>query len=169
MLQLAARELFVRFAREGLPDISGAMSEYLAGGGKSSAKTSPAMAEPSAASTPFMPADVWARLAATVQLEAARSRNEQALNPDSVLLRPDPLLAPKKSPVRREKEDFDLSSPSRVILVACLAMVVGIVLTLWISTRPAPRRASSATAPASSLRAPATVTPASAATQRVNP
>src|SRR5262245_25227801 len=35
-----------------------------------------------------MPADVWTRLAAAVQVEAARSSHSSAINPDSVLLRP---------------------------------------------------------------------------------
>ena len=63
-----------------------------------------------------MPADVWARLAAAVQVEAAKSSHSSALNPDSVLLRPDPMLAPKKAKAR-EADDFDLASPSRLFML----------------------------------------------------
>jgi hypothetical protein len=84
-----------------------------------------------------MPADVWARLAAAVQIEAARSTNSKALNPDSVLLRPDPLLAPKKAAPRRESEPYELTSPSRLITAGVVMLLAGLIVTVYILTRPA--------------------------------
>jgi hypothetical protein len=88
-----------------------------------------------------MPADLWARIAAAVQVEAARSANDKALNPDSTLLRPDPILAPRKRTARHEREDFDLSSPGRLMILIALAVVLGVAATIWISTRPGPSAA----------------------------
>ena len=86
-----------------------------------------------------MPAEVWARVAAAVQIQAARSAGSPGLNPDHVLLSPDPLLAPKK--IQRETDFFeglDLSPASRFVVATVVALVIGIALTLYISTRKQP-------------------------------
>jgi hypothetical protein len=87
-----------------------------------------------------MPADVWARIAAAVQIEAARSTNAKALNPDSVLLRPDPLLAPKKASPRRDADTFEFTSPGRLVAGGFVVLLVGLIVTLYILTRPAATR-----------------------------
>ena len=97
-------------------------------------------AVPEAATLTAMPADVWARLSAAIQLEAARLTKSAggvaALNPDSVLLSPDPLLAPKKSSWMDDSEAFDLSPPSRFMLASAIALMIGVALTIYILTRP---------------------------------
>jgi hypothetical protein len=117
----AVRKEFAQYARDGAGDVTGAMERSLGAG---------------SGDTP-MPADMWARLAAAVQVEAAKSRNAAAIHPDSVLLKPDPMLAPSKAGRKRQKEEFDLASPSRLIMVGGLAILVGVVLTVYILTRPA--------------------------------
>jgi hypothetical protein len=125
-----------------------------------------------------MPADVWARLTAAVQVDAARSLGSRAVNPDSVLLSPDPLLAPKKQ-AGPDDDAFDLSPPSRFLLATAIAVCVGIALTVYIVSRngtpsgpttypvPASSRGAIGTAPAgapmatapSAATAPSTSTP----------
>jgi hypothetical protein len=82
-----------------------------------------------------MPADLWARLVATVQIEAARSANTRAINPDSVLLSPDPLLAPKKSLAPDDADGFDLAPSTRFLLAALLAILIAITVTIYFLTR----------------------------------
>lgn len=98
-----------------------------------------------------MPADTWARLAAAVQIEAARTGGAKALNPDHVLLSPDPLLAPKKAPRDADLlEGLNLSPASLFMIATITAMVLGVLLTVYIITRP------------SALKAPTTTTSAPA-------
>jgi hypothetical protein len=77
---------------------------------------------------------VWARLTAAIQVDAARSLGSRAVNPDSVLLSPDPLLAPKKQ-AGPDDDAFDLSPPSRFLLATAIAVCVGIALTVYIVSR----------------------------------
>jgi hypothetical protein len=92
-----------------------------------------------AASAEAMPADIWARLAAGVQIEAAKSGASKALNPESVLLSPDPLLAPKKrNPIDELPDGLNLSPTSRFVLAVAIAMVVGISFSLYYCTRTVP-------------------------------
>ncbi len=95
-----------------------------------------------------MPADVWARLSAAIQIEAAKSTVGSALNPNS-LLSPDPLLAPRRASILDDSEAFDLSPPSRFMLASAIAILIGIALTIYILTRPSPPP--STTQPASTL------------------
>lgn len=82
-----------------------------------------------------MPAATWARLYGAAQLEAVRFDKGKSLNPDSVLLSPDPLLAPKKT-VRGEDGDALERHPAHFfVLSAAAALVLGIVLTVLISSR----------------------------------
>jgi hypothetical protein len=112
--------------------------------------------EPDPSTTrPVMPADVWARLAATVQLEASRSNHAQALHPDSDLLQPDPILAPKKGRPRAEPPEFDVSSPGRLFMFVGAAVFVGFALTVYIVTRRA-NHSPAATSPAATAPAPTT-------------
>ncbi len=171
LLQQTARTLFGQYAKDALPDIPGSMARALEqGGGTNGVAVNGAAVNGSAAggggggADVPMPADVWARLAATVQIEAAQSSNSKALNPDSVLLRPDPLLAPKKAAPRDDHGNFDLASPSRLMFAGGIAVLVGIVITIYIIARPSPVQkpvphVSGSTMPAS---APATTMPTSA-------
>ena len=139
-LQTGVRGVFPDFAKDAGMNVAGAMESAVGGAGAAVG-----------GGQEFMPADVWARLAAAVQLTAAQVRPAEgthALNPDSVLLSPDPLLAPKKPAVF---EDDDLPAPSRFLVTSVIAVVLGVVLSVYILTRPA---AQPATRPAS---APATV------------
>ena len=137
-LQRTAREVFCEVARDVVVDVAAAMEKALTAAAAPGAGGAAAV---NAAEAP-MPADVWARLAAAVQVEAARSSHAQALNPDSVLLQPDPMLAPKKTRPRGDDAEFDVSSPARLMMLLGGAVLVGLVVTLYIMTRPgAPRAA----------------------------
>jgi hypothetical protein len=135
----ATRAAFVAYAQDPGIEPAGAVEKEL--GGK--------VVEGAA-----MPADVWARLTAAVQVDAARSLGSKALNPDSVLLSPDPLLAPKKQ-AGVDDDAFDLSPPSRFLLATGIAVLVGVMLTIYIVTRgpsgpvtyPVPGTAASGSAP----------------------
>ena len=147
-LQQKTRELFSQVARGAVPDIPAALERAIMNGG-------PISSLPAPTETP-MPADVWARLAAAIQLEAAHSSHSQALNPDSVLLRPDPLLVPKKTKPADTGEDFDVSSPSRVVFALGTILVLALLITVYILTRPAPQRpATQPAAPATRSQTPA--------------
>jgi hypothetical protein len=152
-LQRAAGSVFQEFAKDVFLDVPSAMEQAL---GNAPPPGDAPDSAPAAASV--MPADVWARLAAAVQLEASRSDHAQALHPDSDLLKPDPILAPKKGRPRAEPPDFDVSSPGRLFMFVGAAVFVGLALTVYIMTRPS-NRPPSATSPA-----PASA-PASAATR----
>jgi hypothetical protein len=114
----ATRAAFAAYAQDQALDPVGAIEKELGGAG---------------AEMP-MPADVWARLTAAIQVDAARSLGSRAVNPDSVLLSPDPLLAPKKQ-AGPDDDAFDLSPPSRFLLATAIAVCVGIALTVYIVSR----------------------------------
>ena len=130
-LQKGVRGVFAEFAKDSGMNVVGAMEKAVGGGPASGGGT---------ATQEFMPADVWARLAAAVQLTAAQVRPAEggthALNPDSVLLSPDPLLAPKKP---APFEEGDLPAPSRFMVTSVIAVVLGVVLSIYILTRPSAR------------------------------
>ena len=91
---------------------------------------------PQAASLEPMSAATWARLAAAVQIEAAKLPGAKALNPDSVLLFPDPLLAPRKPKPHLDQFDpLDLSPTSRFVTGALIALVLGLAVTIYLTTR----------------------------------
>ncbi len=103
-----------------------------------------------------MPADVWARLSAGVQIEAARhggGRGGVGINPESVLLNPDPLLAPRKGVQQEDPQAAPHLTPTRFVLVAGLAVVLGVAVTIYLATRNskpprhAPSMTTTATAP----------------------
>ncbi len=92
----------------------------------------PSLSEP-------MPAATWARLTAGVQVEAAKSGASKALNPESVLLTADPLLAPKKHVSKDDPMDgMNMSPVSRFVLAVAVALVIGISLSLYYCTRTVP-------------------------------
>jgi len=128
-LQSTARKLFRDFSADPHLDVPAAMRTALA-------TSSGAAGSAADADTP-MPADAWARLAAAVQFEAASSAKSGALHPDSVLLQPDPLLAPKKTKPRADDTPFDVASPSRLITLLAVVLLAGLLITLYILTRPA--------------------------------
>jgi hypothetical protein len=130
LLQRSTRTLFARFIEDPALDVPAHLETLL--------NLDPTL--PSSAPVP-MPADVWARLAAAVQVEAAKSNASLAINPDSVLLSPDPLLAPKRPGAGDEPDGFDLSSPSRFVLACVIAIFIGITLSIYILTRPTTRAA----------------------------
>jgi len=82
-----------------------------------------------------MPADIWARLVAAIQVEAARLSHSKGINPDSVLLSPDPLLAPKKPGAPDPIEGLGLLPEYRFFFAAAIAIIVAIVLTIYLLTR----------------------------------
>jgi hypothetical protein len=151
LLEQALREAFRAAAKGTVTDMPGAVEQHLTG------NDTQTEAQPAA-----MPADVWARLAAAVQVEAAASSHDAALHPDSVLLRPDPMLAPKKGRGRVERSDFDLTTPKRFWTVVGLAVLLGVIMTVYLLTRPAdpvgrggagsPATTQSATTPVSTQR-----------------
>ncbi len=136
-LQESARAVFRDFSGEKIRDIPAALEKSLSGVPAQTGAPPAAEQNPEAPGA-VMPADVWARLSAAVQIEAASSADSRAINSDSVLLRPDPLLAPKKSKPR-EEEDFDLTSPSRLFTLLGAVLLVGVLVTVYIMTRPASR------------------------------
>jgi hypothetical protein len=95
-------------------------------------ESAPADAEPIA-----MPADVWARVAAAVQMDAAASADAQALPAESELLKPDPMLAPKKRKARDQEESFDVASPRRLLVMLAVVLLAGVAVTLYIVMRGA--------------------------------
>ena len=126
----AARELFAKYAKEGVRDVGRAMEAAI---GNAAAATPAAEGE-----APVMPADVWARVAAAVQQEGAKSSITTALHPESVLLKPDPLLAPrKKSSAKQAREEFDLGSPSGLLVAGVVVVLIGAAVTAYVMTRPA--------------------------------
>jgi hypothetical protein len=133
-LQKSVRTLFPDFVKDSSLNLSAAMEVTL------TPPASPLTANATPLTPQYMPADVWARLAAAIQLTAATSiptTGTHALNPDSVLLSPDPLLAPKKP---APFDDDDVPAPSRFLFASTIALVIGIALTIYILTRPAARR-----------------------------
>ncbi|HEY4328624.1 MAG TPA: hypothetical protein VGN88_02720 [Phycisphaerae bacterium] len=143
ILAQSARETFKQFAADSIFDIPAAFEKSLT---KIPGKSGPS---PEVAQT-AMPADVWARLAAAVQLEAASSAHATALNPDSVLLKPDPLLAPKKSRHRSTlPEEFNVTTPKRLATLLLFTLAVGIVITIYILTRQSPKTHPNSPNPAS--------------------
>ena len=152
-LQQKSRDLFAQVARGASPDIPSALEKAIANGRETASLPPPPDAP--------MPADVWARLAAAVQLEAARSSHSQALNPDSVLLRPDPLLAPKITKPSEGGEDFDVSSPSRMVFALGTVLLAGLLITVYIITRPPPQRPATHPAAPASRSQPGASNPAS--------
>jgi hypothetical protein len=143
-LQKSVRTLFAGFVKDTSLNLPAAMEVTLA------PPASPLTPNPTPVAPEFMPADVWARLAAAIQLTAATSiptTGTHALNPDSVLLSPDPLLAPKKP---APFDDDDIPAPSRFLFASTVALLIGVALTIYILTRPAARHPAtrSATEPA---------------------
>ncbi len=126
ILVKAAREAFAAYAADAAIDPVAAIQKQLP------------PAPPGATVAPVaMPADIWARLTGAIQVDAAQSLGSRALNPDSVLLSPDPLLAPKKQS-GPDDDAFDLSPPSRFLLATAIAVCIGIALTIYIVSRGSP-------------------------------
>ncbi len=82
-----------------------------------------------------MPAATWARLVGAAQLEAVRAGKGKALNPDSVLLSPDPLLAPKKMVRPDDGDVFEQHPKHFFVMIAVGMLVLGIAVTVLISSR----------------------------------
>ncbi len=83
-----------------------------------------------------MPADVWARLAAAIQIEAATlgGAHEQSM------LAYDPLLAPRKKPAGPDDnmEGLNLSPWTRFVIATTIVLFIGIVATIILTTHHAP-------------------------------
>ena len=134
MLQRLVRQAFASFA-EGT--LAGAVPAAL------EAELDKAGVVATAGPDAVMPADVWARLTAAVQIAAARmgaaggaAGSGKGINPESVLLLADPLLAPKKNTTVEDPfEALNLSPPSRFMLASGIAIVLGLGLSIYIMSR----------------------------------
>jgi hypothetical protein len=116
-------------------------------------ETAPGLGDVLAADT-TMPADVWARVTAAVQTEAAKSAHAEALHAESELLKPDPMLAPKKRRVRdEEEEEFELSTPRKVVLGIAAVVVAGGLITAYVMRTEPPAETQPATGPAAGTQA----------------
>jgi hypothetical protein len=80
-----------------------------------------------------MPADVWARVTAAIQLEASRTGGASSLAEGHILLKPDPLLAPKK--IKRTAVRAGMAPMYRFILAAAIVVVLAVSLTVYIMRR----------------------------------
>ena len=89
------------------------------------------MAAPAIASV-AMPADTWARLAAAVQIEAARLGGAA----EQSMLAYDPLLAPQKrsAPGEDPMEGLNLSPWSRFVIATAIVLIIGIVATIMLTS-----------------------------------
>ena len=103
------RQAFGLAVQDEYLDVAGAIEKQLPGAGQVDAGAGIAgggeaglavavLAAPVEA--PTMPADVWGAFGGGGAVGAARSKNAGALSPDSQLLQPDPMPAPKKSKPR---------------------------------------------------------------------
>lgn len=94
-----------------------------------------------------MPADVWARLAAAIQIEAATlgGADEQSM------LAYDPLLAPRKKQSGSDDsvEGLNLSPWTRFVIATTIVLFIGIVATIILTTHHAPATTQAAGATAS--------------------
>ncbi len=101
-----------------------------------------------------MPADVWARLAAAIQIEAATlgGADEQSM------LAYDPLLAPrkKKSGLEDNIEGLNLSPWTRFVIATAIVLFIGIVATIILTTHHDKSTTPAAKAKASPSTSPAT-------------
>jgi hypothetical protein len=160
-LHAAIRAAFEAVEKDPAQDAWHAMQQALGARGITSPPSAAPVEADAPSTPPAMPADVWARLVADVQVQAARSSHSRAINPDSVLLSPDPLLAPRKTAAPDDIEGFDLSPSSRFMLAAVVAVIVGIGLTIYLLTRtpttaPETQRGGNTTSTATTTTAPAT-------------
>ena len=128
LLQSAIRETFAQF--EKVPDINPfqEIARHLP-------KIENQISEGEKIENHPMPADIWARLVTAIQVEADRSTHANAINPDSVPLNPDPLLAPRKPAVPDDLEGLGLLPEYRFLLAGVIAILVAIILTIYILTR----------------------------------
>ena len=101
---------------------------------------------PAAPSADAMPADVWARLAAAIQIESVKIHGATEEG-DEALLAYDPLLVPKKkSPPGDDLSDgLNLSPWSRFVVAATIVLIIGVVATVVLTTRHAPPEGQTAT------------------------
>lgn len=101
-----------------------------------------------------MPADVWARVAAAIQIEAATlgGADEQSM------LAYDPLLAPRKKKAGLEDniEGLNLSPWTRFVIATAIVLFIGIVATIILTTHHAASTTQAAKANAIPSTFPAT-------------
>ena len=130
ILQHAVRRAYRTYVQEATPenDLADLVGRYIRE--QTGPPVSPAP-EPMA-----MPADIWARLVAAVQIEAARLGGvvEQSM------LAYDPLLAPRKKIITDEEsiEGLNLSPWTRFVVAAAIVLIIGIVATIILTTRRMP-------------------------------
>ncbi len=119
-----------------------------------------------------MPAAIWARLAAAVQIDAAKlgGATEQSM------LEYDPLLAPRKKGSPDDGSDgFNLSPWSRFVVAAAVVLIVGIAASVILTTRHAtppiqkPAATRAAATQSGSIKPPGTSRPAAVVTSRSDP
>ncbi len=94
---------------------------------------------PTVPATDAMPADVWARVAAAIQIESVKIHGATEEG-DEALLAYDPLLVPKKkSPPTDDLSDgLNLSPWSRFVVAAAIVLIIGVVATVVLTTHHAP-------------------------------
>ncbi|MGC8625095.1 MAG: hypothetical protein ACP5VQ_07495 [Phycisphaerae bacterium] len=132
-LQRGIRSAFREYARNEAPREG--QVEWLAGHIQAELGNRPAAA-PVTISDVAMPADVWARLAAAIQIEAATlgGADEQSM------LAYDPLLAPQKKNTGSDEamEGLNLSPWTRFVIATAIVLFIGIVATIILTTHHAP-------------------------------
>ncbi len=91
--------------------------------------------ENSTTDTVPMPAAVWARMVAAVQIDAARLGGVA----EQSMLAYDPLLAPQKKKASDDgSEGLNLSPWSRFVIAAAIVLTVGIAASIILTTRHSP-------------------------------
>lgn len=92
-----------------------------------------------------MPAAIWARLAAAIQIESVKIHGPTG-DDEEALLAYDPLLVPKKpAPADDLSDGLNLSPWSRFVLAATIVLIIGVVATVVLTTRHAPPEAQTPT------------------------
>ncbi len=151
-LQRGVRSAFREYARNEAPR-SGQM-QWLISHIQAELGGSPVMV-PTAPTELAMPAAVWARLAAAIQIEAATlgGADEQSM------LAYDPLLAPQKKKTGADEnvEGLNLSPWTRFVIATAIVLFIGIVATIILTTHHAPAttqgaKAAATTRPSTPLR-----------------
>lgn len=128
-LQRCARDVFEQFHNQvvGPADVISRIEAQIQASQTSSASP--------ATDTVPMPAAVWARMVAAVQIDAARLGGVA----EQSMLDYDPLLAPqKKKPNDEGAEGLNLSPWSRFVIAAAIVLTVGIAASIILTTRHSP-------------------------------
>ncbi len=121
-------------------EAAGAAGAAVTAGGVNDAKAStaaPAMTDELTQSR-AMPAATWARLAAAIQIEAAKLAEDGGTG--EAILAYDPLLEPKKKSALADEplEGFGLSASARFIIGGSIVIAIGVIASIVLTTHKAP-------------------------------